>query len=275
MTPSRTVWKLRRTADGSWTLLNVALGQCCHSIDGAWREARERYAQPTRIGERARSGELRECRLLDVGTGLGLNLAAALEALHGTRVGLVAHSLELDPEVIERGLECMGRASDLPASLERWYAPVGEALARALHASRTTAQSGVPLARDGRLHLRIGDARRALPAIDPALRFDAVFLDPFSPSVDPPLWEAPFLAAIAARMAPGSLLSTYSASFLVRVRLAAAGLRLGVGPRVGRKSEGTLASPDLRLPRLPARTARRLERAQNPLPDVSPPPSMA
>jgi hypothetical protein len=63
-------------------------------------------------------------------------------------------------------------------------------------------------------------------------------------------------------MAPGGLLSTYSASAPVRARLMAAGLIVGLGPRVGGKAEGTLASPDLALPALdPKRQAQLMRRA--------------
>jgi tRNA U34 5-methylaminomethyl-2-thiouridine-forming methyltransferase MnmC len=261
-------WQPLRTADGSWTLASRALGEACHSRDGAWREARERYARPTQIAERARRGELPVCRLLDVGTGLGLNLAAALEALDGTGVALDVLSLEIDRSVISLGLECMRSASGLPPSLARWHGPVAAALERALElerdamgAEQRSGPCGVPLPGGGRLRLRIGDGRRTLPRAAPEERFDAVFLDPFSPGADPALWEAAFLGEVARRMASGSVLSTFSAAFRVRARLAGAGLLVGAGPRVGRKAEGTLASPDRALPPLPPRVARRLARA--------------
>ena len=89
--------------------------------------------------------------------------------------------------------------------------------------------------------------------------FDAVFLDPFSPSREPDLWQEPFLAAIADRMAPGARLSTYCARYSVRLGLARAGLHVGLGPRVGKKAEGTLASPQANLPPLASRVERRLQ----------------
>ena len=46
-------WIPEQTADGSYTLRNTALDQACHSSEGAWQEARERYAVPTRLRERA------------------------------------------------------------------------------------------------------------------------------------------------------------------------------------------------------------------------------
>lgn len=248
-------WIEQATADGSWTLWNTALGEGCHSRAGAWQQAVERYAAPSRLAERASAG-WREARLLDVGTGLGLNLAAALAALAAGPTRLHALTLEREPEVLARGLALYERAQLRAGPWERWHAPVRAALRSAL------VQPGcaVALGHAGTLVLRLGDARDTLgDSPEPAL-FDAVFLDPFSPRRAPELWQEAFLARIARRMAPGAWLSTYSASFGVRLALARAGLRVGRGPRVGAKGEGTLASPDHEPPVLPARLARRLVR---------------
>ena len=100
-------WQLLVTDDGSPTLVHPVHGEACHSRAGAWLESRERYARACRVRERAeelaRRGE-RVFRLLDVGTGLGLNVAAALDALEGTGVVLDVVTLELDASVIERTL---------------------------------------------------------------------------------------------------------------------------------------------------------------------------
>ena len=77
MTSART-WIETPTADGSWTLVHAGLGEGCHSLAGAWQQATQRYAAPCRIAERARAAGV--VRLLDIGTGLGLNLAAARAA---------------------------------------------------------------------------------------------------------------------------------------------------------------------------------------------------
>jgi len=247
------VWSPRPTEDGSWTLWNEELGEACHSRAGAWQQATERYAGACGLTERVQAGAA-ELRLLDIGTGLGLNLAAALRALEPGSTRLRALTLEREPEVIARGLELYERAELRAGDWERWHAPVRAALREAL------ARPGpVPLGA-GTLELRLGDARDTLePAPDP-VAFDAVFLDPFSPRRAPELWQEPFLASVARRMASGAWLSTYSASFAVRLALARAGLRVGRGARVGAKGEGTLASPDREPPALPPRLERRLAR---------------
>jgi len=254
-----TPWEERATADGSWTLWNSRLGEGCHSEAGAWQQARERYALGCRLD--AFPHAPRPFRLLDVGTGLGLNLAAALWALEPTGAALEACSLELDPAVITRGLALYARAELVCGPWERWHRPVRAALAAALEAPGTR----VPLAGAGGLELRLGDARATLGELTGAGDCDAVFLDPFSPRKEGALWSEDFLRRVAARLAPEGWLATYSASFAVRLALVRAGLRVGRGPRVGAKSEGTLASPGLDPPAFAPRLARRLERRKAPL----------
>lgn len=270
-------WQVVLTADGSYTLAHPVHGQTCHSRAGAWQEARERYAQACRLRERAEAFSARArgtdgrpvLRLLDVGTGLGLNLAAALEALDGTDVALAAVSLEHDTSVIAAVLELHDRLSEpskhaLPAELERWHAPVRQALAATLLelprlASATgLSEARVPLA-GGSLRLVVGDARSTLASLSDEVAFDAVFLDPFSPAVDPPLWEFTFLSEVARRMCTGSWLSTYTSSLAVRARLLAAGLSVGPGGRVGTKACGTLATRGNQVSEFDPRTARRLQ----------------
>ncbi len=271
-------WRPLQTADRSWTLLHPVHGEACHSRAGAWQESLERYALACGLACAVPGSTL---RLLDVGTGLGLNLAAALHVLAPRGVGLEAVGLERDPEVLRAALE-LGARPGVDAG--PWGAPhacARAALGLALADPARAAGEGVPWGpgdrgghrghpghrgtggrAPGRLRLLLGDARTTLAALDPAERFDAVFLDPFSPAREPELWGADFLGELARRMAPGSLLSTYSAAWRVRLALARAGLRVGRGQRVGAKAEGTLASPDRALEPLPARLQRRLARTR-------------
>lgn len=250
MTDART-WIETPTADGSWTLVHAGLGEGCHSLAGAWQQATERYAGPCRLAELARERAGAPVRLLDVGTGLGLNLAAARAALGAGALHVV--TLERDPEVL-----CAGRALYERPDLADgpWSAP-HRLVRTALRAAERAGGNPVAFG-NGTLRLLLGDARATLAEV--AGPFDAVFLDPFSPARAGELWEPGFLAEVAARLAPGGWLSTYSASFRVRLALAVAGLEVGLGPRVGAKGEGTLARRGAPVPALAPRVSARLGR---------------
>ncbi|MEM7311044.1 MAG: MnmC family methyltransferase [Planctomycetota bacterium] len=256
---SNRTWKRLLTEDGSPTLLHPEHGEACHDRTGAWTQATGRYAAGCRLRERARAGGT--LRLLDVGTGLGWNLAAAVQALWGTGARLAAVTLELDPAPIRSAL-ALPRPAGLPPGAGESHEAVRAALERALAAGG----SGEPVELDvdggppGTLALHLGDARRTLPELAPEVRFDAVFLDPFSPAQAPELWEPEVLGEIARRMAPGSLLATYSAATRVRVALARHGLGVARGPEVGRKREGTLAGPGLVAGPEDADLVRRIRR---------------
>lgn len=232
-------WRAVATGDGSTTLAHPVHGQLCHDVHGAWSQARRRYAAGCALRLRARRGEV--MRLLDVGTGLGWNLAAALSSLRYTGARLQALTLERDPAPL-RAAVAFERAGT--GAAERCHRAVRVALARALEEPARPHPMVLEGREAGSLELRLGDARANLPELE-GRSFDAVFLDPFSPAVEQELWDDGFLAAVAARMAPGALLATYSAATAVRVGLARAGLGVRRAPRVGGKAEGTVAGPGL------------------------------
>jgi chorismate dehydratase len=251
-------WRPVLTADGSLSFAHPLHGELCHDARGAYTQARVRYAAGCRLRALARArGPGASVHLLDVGTGVGWNLAAALAALSGTGARLAAVSLEEDAELLARVARLPSAGTGFPERCHR-------AVRAALRASLARPGGPARLSLDGRecgeLVLLLGDARAELPAFSPGRRFDAVFLDPFSPRVAPELFDAAFLAEIARRMAPGALLATYSAATRVRVALARAGLGVARGPRVGGKAEGTLAGPDLVPGPEDADLARRLAR---------------
>lgn len=214
--------------------------------------------------------------MLDVGLGSGLNLAAALAWLEPFGVPLEAVSLELDPEGLRTALEWGDLVLREPRELtpvgpllpdwRPWHAKIREALGPLLGPGG--GDQGTALgALGGRLSVRWGDARDNLPHLLGGQPFDGVFLDPFAPAEEGDLWQPAFAQNLARVMAPGARLATYSSSLSVRASLAAAGLHVGRGARVGGKAQGTLAScgdpaqpwRDLE-PRVAGKLRRRLER---------------
>jgi tRNA 5-methylaminomethyl-2-thiouridine biosynthesis bifunctional protein len=64
------------------------------------------------------------------------------------------------------------------------------------------------------LTLAIGDVCQMLPGFE--CRADAVFLDGFSPSVNPEMWSASVLQAVTLHCQPGTRLATYTVARSVR-----------------------------------------------------------
>ncbi|MBC8451309.1 MAG: hypothetical protein H8D72_01235 [Planctomycetes bacterium] len=242
--PNAASWPPVRTEDGSWTLSHPGHGQACHSRSGAWLESLERYAIPCRLRALAEErGTSAPVRLLDIGLGIGWNLAAALSEVRAGGGQLEVLGLESCAGLPARATELAERSG-----VGAW-SPHYEAVAALLR--------GQPAPSGLRLELRLGDATQTLGA-EPG--FDAIFLDAFSPGVETSLWAWPFLRRLAGVLKPNGILSTYTVSTEVRAGLLAAGLRLGAGPQVGAKRCGTLASPRAGLPPIDPRAARRAQR---------------
>jgi tRNA 5-methylaminomethyl-2-thiouridine biosynthesis bifunctional protein len=67
----------------------------------------------------------------------------------------------------------------------------------------------------------VGAVQTALEAVSCVA--DAVFLDGFSPAVNPEMWSRATLTAVALRVQPGSVLATYTVAREVRDSLALLG----------------------------------------------------
>lgn len=247
------------TSDGSWSLTHALHGEGFHAREGAWTQALWRYARECQVrltALRLSSEGLRQFRLLDIGTGLGLNLAAAHHELRGLGLELVADSLELDPAVPRAACGLPPEQGEGAASI----ALVRQALSSCLDSTAHSTHMAEASADGLRLRLWLGDARTTILALPGVPTYDAVFLDPFSPRVEGELWSEAFCREVALRMQPQARLSTYAAGSAVRRALYRAGLQVGTGARVGAKREGTVASPQGPVPALEPRVLRRLQR---------------
>jgi tRNA U34 5-methylaminomethyl-2-thiouridine-forming methyltransferase MnmC len=247
------------TGDGCPTLVHPGHGEPCHDTRGAWAEALQLHVAGCDLPRRLLRGE--RVRLLDLGTAPGWNLAAAWSVAARLPGHLVVTG-------VERSEEALSAAAELAAE-EGWKAGAPEVAVRAfeevhgaLERARRAGRGGewFELGERFRLRLLRADAASALAELDPAERFDAVFLDLFSPRVEPEAWETGFLGALAGRVAKGGRLTTYTLSHPVRAALMARGLAVGwAGARSGRRG-GTWASRGGWVPPLSERLRARLER---------------
>jgi tRNA U34 5-methylaminomethyl-2-thiouridine-forming methyltransferase MnmC len=228
------------TQDGSYTFFSAEFGETFHSIQGARAEAFQKFAEATRLAQKAarlRTAETAPLRLLDVCYGLGYNSAAALERLWQVQpdCAIELYALELDPTVPVDALA--------PSLLAAWSAPV-QAVLKNLGKAHIHSQHGLEA------RLLLGDARQTVQRlIQKGFKADAIFFDPFSPQRCPQLWTVEFFQAIAQCLAPDGILSTYSRSAAVRSAIGAAGLCIGTIPPPEHAlphewSQGTVAAWD-------------------------------
>ena len=202
-------------------------GDAFHAEDGL-AEARHVSLAGCGLPGRFREG----FRIGETGFGAGLNFCAAWSAW---RAAGVPGALRYD------GFEAHPMA---PGDMARALAPFPEIAEEARALARAWAASDGPVRRimlpglDARVHL--GDARETVPAWEG--RVDAWFLDGFAPARNPAPWEPPLLRAVAARLAPGGVASSFTAAGHVRRALAEAGLRVERRPGHGRKRHMTVAT---------------------------------
>ncbi len=168
--------------------------------------------------------------IAELGFGTGLNLLAAWQAWQqsGAAGPLRYTSFEAYPLSFP----------DMEKALHNWptLAPLAEALLSAWPCRKLHLPS---------LHfeLILGDARTTLPPWQG--QADAWFLDGFSPSKNPELWEAPLMQAVGQHTNPQGTFATYTAAGHVRRKLAAAGFAVSRSTGFGRKrhmSLGIMAS---------------------------------
>jgi len=208
--------KLVKTKDNSYTFYSEKYNETYHSTSGALDEAFKKYVEACGI----KPG----MNVLDVGFGLGYNSGAAIQK--AGRIKIIA--LEKDINIIR----------EIPhIKVPYWFAEAYDVIRKAaLHLGY----------RDGKVELNIllGDARDAIKnilTVQEQNKFDAVFLDPFSPSKNPELWTAGFLREVYKRMKQGAILATFSCASIVRKNLQEVGFEVKDGPVVGRRTPGTLA----------------------------------
>jgi tRNA 5-methylaminomethyl-2-thiouridine biosynthesis bifunctional protein len=185
--------------------------------------------------------------VLELGFGTGLNIAAVLKLWNETR----ASDAHLTLFSVEGFLMTRDEAA---RALSAWpeLAPFAEALlAQWPKARRGFARFDFPQW-GASLILALMDVREALAQWDG--QADALFLDGFSPALNPDMWAEDVMQALADHAAPGARLATFTVAGAVRRGLQAAGFAVRKMPGFGRKRERLEAefpgqAQDVRPPR--------------------------
>lgn len=215
MKPDPKSFQLLPTDDGSLTLLHPVFGEAYSSRYGAWMQANELYLKQTQTHLHPSP------RVLEVGFGLGVNFCATLE--NCLRRGAYLEYLSYEAYPVSREVLASVKRP-LSASAQRVWAEILEGWA------------GQPLRLEGawgRLEVRYEDVAQALFPTDWA---SAVYLDPFSPKVNPEPWQLEVLKKLFSATKGGAWLATYSVAGGFRRALAASGFRVSRVPGIGKKA---------------------------------------
>ncbi len=212
------------SADGSRSLRSARYGEPYRSHRGARSESWHVFVAGSGVATRLAAGQ--PTRVLELGLGSARNLAASAGV--ALAFGTPLHYVALEHDV----LEAAAWASQEPDALGPPAFRAALLAARARWDVRPGSYCELTL---GPVHveLRIGDAA-SLPWPEPN---DAIYLDGFSPAVNPELWDDTVLARVAAGLRPGGTAVSYCVQGRVRRSLAAAGLRVEkrAGPPGGKR----------------------------------------
>ena len=163
-----------------------------------------------------------EFQIAELGFGTGLNMLAALACW--TRSGQSGELRYVGYEAYPLNANQIRQAL-LPFNLLK---PQAEAMVELLAGGRREFEIG-PL----KAEVVVGDARKTLPKWTG--KADAWFLDGFSPTRNPELWESELLAEVARHTASGGTFATYTAAGDIRRSLTAAGFNVVRRSGFGRK----------------------------------------
>lgn len=168
-----------------------------------------------------------EFQIAELGFGTGLNLLMALAAWRKSGVKGILHftSFEAFPLTPEQMIKAHGAFPEL------------EKLAMEL----ASLWGNTIILSDLKFDLILGDACDTLPAW--SQKADAWFLDGFSPSKNPTLWEPTLMEQVAYHTKAGGSCATYTAAGFVRRGLQKAGFTITRTPGFGRKrhmTQGTM-----------------------------------
>jgi len=214
--------KAVRTGDGSYTFYHPRYRQHFHSTAGAWEESERKYLQPCAVADRLKSGK--NASILDVGFGMGFNVCAAAELAESVpgKSKLYITTLETDENALSAALRLPDR---------RGYEIV-----------KSLKETGVYETSRVSVQLMQGDARESVRYL--AAHFDYVFLDGFTPDMNPELWTADFLKKLKDAMKPEGLLASYCGAYPFKGALLELGFHLYESKPFGRRRGGTVAALD-------------------------------
>jgi Uncharacterized conserved protein, COG4121 len=224
------------TKDGSYTLIAKEYGEPYHSLTaGALSECMEKFLKPSGLLERAEGSKI--IKAVDVGFGLGYNVAVMLKHLRDVKRDIYIEVLSFEREL----------PKEVPPPPKE-YLPYWKLLWENLPSFE---KDGISF------RLLLGDARERVREVE-NFDADAIFHDGFSPYKNPELWTLDFLALLTKLLKRDGVWVSYTSSLAVRKALKLLGFNLQNTSPVGRKRGGTRAGFEIEESLL-EEEARKLE----------------
>lgn len=228
---------LTRTDDDSNTLYSDRYQQTYHSTFGARTESEHVFLHGSGVHDRLSAK--RPTRVLEIGFGLGLNCLLCADTAVSNKTVLSYTGIEHSP---------ISSADFNQLNYGYWLGT--PALANDLTQILLKLQSNILATTHGllgdccELTLHTDDATSPvlLEKLKNQLKFDAIFLDAFSPDVNPECWSQSFFEHLQSIIAPGGRLATYCVKGSVRRNLLAAGFKVNKYPGPKGKREVLWAS---------------------------------
>ncbi len=197
-----------KTKDSSFTVYSEKYKEHYHSVSGALEESLKKFVEPCKIKN--------NMKILDIGFGLGYNVGMSLYKFKNLKI------ISLEKDILDLD----------NIKVPEWFK---ESYNKIIKSSKNLYYKD----KDNEVKIILGNAIETIKQIND--KFDAVFLDPFSPKKNPELWTTEFFKELKKRMKKNAILSTYSCAGIVRRNLREAGFIVEDGPVVGRRAPGTLA----------------------------------
>ena len=216
-------YSIVHTDDQSYSLFSHDYNEVMHSTSGAYEEALYKHVYASRILECCHD----ELWALDIGFGIGYNVLALLTEFLQKTSNQILRIISLESD-----LSYLHLLKEIRFGDERDF--IYDNIKSAFEKGQYSTQRYIH-------RVIYGDARDSIKKLR-GMGFDAVFHDPYSPSKNPELWSVDFFREIKRLISEHGILTTYSSALHIRKSLLDVGFRIGRGPSIGWKREGTLAT---------------------------------
>ena len=227
---------LVRTGDGSYTFRSDDSHgdfECMHTSHGAVSEALEKFVKPAKLEGKSK------VHVLDICSGLGYNAASCIEYLDS--------DVEINIDMVEISKETLALSLLVDAPLKS-YDIIKNAVEDKLYQDKIINIKHFKEEIPERIQIDIylDDARELVKSLKGQKKYDAIFLDPFSPLKSPELYTYEFIGYLKDLLKYDGIILTYTSAAPVRAAMVKNDLHIGEGPSF-KRSGGTVASLNPKL----------------------------